>query len=253
MDNRPSTQPAQPGWSRRVLFTVSTPGKPARGASLSRAGGAGLATLLLLAACSSRSGNSLAGAPTERRCELADEPDEPLWSVVDSAEFVQAFESATITHPGAEVLFSVAFGVDGAASHAIALESDLGQEETERLEAVFADHVRWTDPGDPWGARIRARAGRPATLSFERPTYCPPVFIGIIATNRRRARPRGMWYVVEWLVDRDGVVTEAKMKRSTGDLLLDGYILEQVHSQRYLPALLDGEPVDVWLEFNSSY
>jgi hypothetical protein len=233
---------------------MSTPGKSLLGSSLNSAAGAVLVALLLLAACSSRSETaSLAGAPTERRCRLADEPDEPLWSVVDSAEFVQAFEGATISHPGAEVLFSVAFGVDGAASHAVALESDLGQEATERLQAEFAEHVRWTVPGDPWGVRIRARAGRPTTLSYERSTYCPPVFIGIVATNRRRALPRGVWYVVEWLVDRDGVVTEAKMRRSTGDLLLDSYILEQVHSQRYLPALLDGEPVDVWLEFNSSY
>jgi hypothetical protein len=233
---------------------MAHPRKPPLGTSLSCAAGAGLAALLLLAACSSRSETAgLAGAPMERRCRLADEPDEPLWSVVDSAEFVQVFEGATIGHPGAEVLFSVAFGVDGAASHAVALESDLGQEATERLQAQFADHVRWTDPGEPWGVRIRARAGRPTTLSYERSTYCPPVFIGIVATDRRRASPRGVWYVVEWLVDRDGVVTEAKMRRSTGDLILDSYILEQVYSQRYLPALLDGEPVDVWLEFNSSY
>lgn len=213
----------------------------------------GLAAPVALAACAARSDTGIAGAPMERRCGLADEPDAPIRSVVDSVEFLQAFDSATATRPGAEVLFSFAFGVDGAASHAVALESDLGQAETERLEAVFADRVRWTVPGKPWGARIRARAGPTPTLTYERSTYCPPVFIGIVASDRRRASPRGVWYVVEWLVDRDGVVTEARMKRSTGDLLLDSYVLEQVYSQRYLPAMLDGEPVDAYLEFNSTY
>lgn len=216
--------------------------------------GAGLAALVLLAGCSAHGDTAtLAGAPTQRRCAQADEPQEPLWTVVDSAEFVQAFDSATVDHPGAEVLFSVGFGVDGSASHAVALESDLRQAETERLQAVFAEHVRWSDPGKPWGARIRARAGQPTTLSYERSTYCDPVFIGVTASDTRRVRFRGVWYVVEWLVDRSGVVVEARMKRGTDDVLLDRYILEQIYSQRYLPALLDGEPIEAWLEFNSSY
>ncbi len=118
--------------------------------------------------------------------------------------------------------------------------------------------LRPQKPSDVWAVRaVVAMGGGPApVLTLERSTYCPPAPDTRVGGNQPvsllvqvepddRMPPSGRARIlVEVNVTKNGVPVRVRLIQSSGIRDLDEQVVHEFEARRYLPALLEGVPID---------
>jgi hypothetical protein len=195
------------------------------------------------------------GGEVKRRCEFTITSGKlpPVGSVIDSAA-VSAALAPILAKGGPALVVSVVY-----------------------LPGVSPPEVRWTEqvsgPGEvlsiirakalsrpvtePWAIRLRVSSTADSIgIRTEPSVYCPPQPYGIGGSTRRTAMVRvspgdrlptpgsRIRVVIEALVLASGAVGDVRLIRGSGIQQIDNDMMMSAQTQSYLPALLDGIPVD---------
>jgi hypothetical protein len=108
-----------------------------------------------------------------------------------------------------------------------------------------------------WAVRVVVSGPPGPTITLARATYCPPAIVATAPGARsfvvqRRAGDqipaagRRLQFVVEVGVSEDGAVTTTRMAKPSGVQEFDEQTMLEWQSRRFLPALLDGLPIESW-------
>ena len=108
-----------------------------------------------------------------------------------------------------------------------------------------------------WAIRVRVAGGPAPTLMLERSSYCPPVVVATApgtsrvvvsmrAGDQLPAANRRLRFVVEVQVTEGGAVQSTKMVQRSGIQDFDEELQREWQARRFLPALLDGFPIQSW-------
>jgi hypothetical protein len=195
------------------------------------------------------------GGEVKRRCEFtpASAKLPPVSSVIDSAT-VSAALAPILAGGGPALVISLVY-----------------------RPGVSQPEVRWTEPAsgpgellsivqtkalsrpvtEPWAIRLRVTSTADSiSIRTEPSVYCPPQPYGIGGSTRRTAVVQvgpgdrlptpgsRIRVVIETLVLASGAVADVRLIRSSGIQQIDNDIMMSAQTQSYLPALLDGVPVD---------
>jgi hypothetical protein len=189
----------------------------------------------------------------QRPCGAVPEPRElpSVDALLDSAALVAGIPPADESGP-AELWISVrmrstpeVFAIDSTLTH------DVVGATLEQVRAAIRKESRLTIPS----FRLRVLYGRPELLRVERSVLCPPV-APAGASNRfavtRMTQGPGRGTPLRPIeprvrIDARGEVRQVDLGSGTGDLSVDRQMRDGISRLRYLPALLDGRPVEVWL------
>ncbi|NIM50682.1 MAG: hypothetical protein GTN62_10055 [Gemmatimonadales bacterium] len=206
-------------------------------------------------------------ARAESSCQPDSVPEDlpHINQVVDSAALARAIGEVTFSYPRANLLFSLAFGIEGELTHVRVLESGYGPDTADVLQRSAQSTVRPQPPENAWGVRLRVATGPNPTLVLERAAYCPPEAIRQSAPHRQARRSLPRLTREEWallrslrsfrmkvLVDARGRALTGSMTRGSGNASVDDYLVEWVALQRFRPAVLDGVLVLAWVELDAS-
>jgi len=118
--------------------------------------------------------------------------------------------------------------------------------------------IRPQKPSDIWAVRahVAVGGGNAAILTLERATYCPPAPDNRVGGNlptsmmvqvepNDRMPPSGRARIlVEVNVTKNGVPVRVRIIQSSGIRDLDEQVMRDFQTRRYLPALLEGVPID---------
>jgi len=118
--------------------------------------------------------------------------------------------------------------------------------------------LRPQKPSDIWAVRAHVAMGGGAApvLTLERSTYCPPALDNSVRDNLPssmtvqvepddRMPPSGRARIlVEVDITKNGVPLRVRVVQSSGIRDLDEQVMRDYQTRRYLPALLDGVPID---------
>ncbi|MFN0180317.1 MAG: energy transducer TonB [Gemmatimonadales bacterium] len=169
-------------------------------------------------------------------------------NVVDSA----ALAASLPADAEGVFLFSVAGGAGGALS-ARPIE-DRGSRISDSITALVAAALRANPDVVGPAVRLRVTAGPQFAFAIEKSVLCPPTAppsttvsrISITTTAPPPDRVRSPKYRLR--ISVDGAVVETELRSSSGVPELDREVMSDVSRFRFEPALLDGKPVEVWLE-----
>lgn len=140
---------------------------------------------------------------------------------------------------------------------------DLGGAEVLRVAVQSAVRARSEGGGGAWGVRLRATTGDTTTVLALAPSrFCPPVPLAAtaqpaaggtmaVAPQHLRELERNDSLSVRVLVSRVGNVVEAALSKSSGSVVRDRLVLDEVRRRRFRPARMDGVPVMSWYEMRS--
>lgn len=202
----------------------------------------------------------------DRRCGAAVLPVSlpPVDSVLDSAAAAAAF--AADSNAPDQALLSVAFLRTGHPRPVHSLPQLIPVPGLDHAERIVNAALRAQRPGSAWGVRILVKVGPPARLSVERSSYCEPghylgtvrvthvthtVMRGSDIANLQAELAAAEPCTVRFTLDTLGTSVEARIVKSSGSRFMDDLALDGAGSARYLPALLDGFPIDGWVEIES--
>lgn len=220
-----------------------------------------LLVLLLAGGCASTPPPGGAGAPLElsawrppspQQCGF-DRLEEPIapHRVLDSARVATA--AAAQQGPGS-MLLSIAVDSLGAVKRFRIIESTFSQPGSvallEQLRAAFRPDA----VPAPFAARLLLEGGgsRPHRLRVGSHQECRPVLrnaraIADLIAGAAGGFPDGGQVRLDVFVTGTGRVAEARIQSSSGDGRLDQQLLFIAHRMEFHPALLDREPVPVWI------
>ncbi len=215
-----------------------------------------------LTACGSRSAQSVAGDPAPhlarnvlpgldgRTCAFASERSQ-LPAFVDLARIgtrgniaiwgfaMDASDSVTI---------SVRYDEQGRLSWVRAIQSSLAPGRIGTLERLLMESFNEAGPMD-WGVRVRVVGGDIA--SVEPSVICPAeprntlrdpgvVPSSTLREYRRVSSIRGRFFPLEITINEDGRPIHVRMARSTGEGMLDHYLMQWIHDTEFHPKVHDG-------------
>ena len=150
------------------------------------------------------------------------------------------------------------------------LESELGDHATDALVEQVRPHLRLDDTDRRWTGRILVEVGEVPSLRAGYSLECPPMLLnrGDVRTaiqqlrhaipasdfpvrrdeegNRQR---RSLSVTARYRIGEDGAVRGADVQRSSGRACVDALADAMSEIVRFSPAILDGEPVEVWVQF----
>jgi len=171
-------------------------------------------------------------------------------TILDSAAV--AAELAKLQGPRIEMRFGLFFN-DGD-SLPVILPLSGGHEAI----PILNRSLRPQKPSDVWAVRahLAVGGGNVPVLTIERATYCPPApdtRVGGIQQTRimvqvepdDRMPPSGRARIlIEVSVTKNGVPLRVRLLQSSGIRDLDDQVVREFDAKRYLPALLEGVPID---------
>lgn len=171
-------------------------------------------------------------------------------TVLDSATV--AAELAKLQGPRIEMRYGLFFNAGD--SLPVILPLSGGHE----VIPILNRSLRPQKPSDVWAVRVHVAVGggNVPVLSIERATYCPPApdtHIGgdqptsmmVQVEPDDRMPPSGRARIlVEVNVTKNGVPVRVRIIQSSGIRDLDEQVLREFQVKRYLPALLEGVPID---------
>lgn len=167
--------------------------------------------------------------------------------LIDSAGLTSALRDVQ----GGEFLLSVVFMGRGRPT-LLPLDSWVGAPDS--LLPLVVASVRATADVDAPSVRLRIRLTTPPRVKVERSELCIPVALDAGGINRVTVTTAGppparlKAPVVRMRIGSDGSVLAAEVARSSGLPELDQEILRTAPQLRFRPALLDGRPIEVWLD-----
>jgi len=201
------------------------------------------------------------GGFMERRCELASEPKKlpTLSALVDSLAVADH-----LTRAGAldsTFTLSISYAENGVVRGVRVLEPLAPSSQITALAEAFRASARQQTTGRLWAVRIRVSGAETRTLAVERSVYCPPQSdsrgqrelrrtVQVQAGDRPPVPGQRIRPVAEVSLSETGAIMSVKMIQGTGLRDADDNILRELERRRYLPALLDGEPLPSWLRTN---
>jgi TonB family protein len=207
--------------------------------------------------------NAQRGDP-RRKCGPADTPRKlALDQLIDSAALHQALGAAPGAGEPHEVLLSLRFVPEGVPGAPHVLRSTLDSDSATAIARAVDVLARpQTSTENPWAVRLRITLADRPRVVVERSEYCAPVpedtpglqrnTLGPMTgdelrdvMNLRPARGRV-------LVGDDGSVRMVEIRQSSGSRDFDDALARDVEATRYLPALLDGVAVSVWIALSMS-
>lgn len=200
-------------------------------------------------------------ADSTRKCGPAREPRRlpAVNDMIDSAAAAQTL--GVLNGRPIEVLVSLQFGESGGLAHAAVLWRNTAVDTASAVGVAVARVFRAQEPlgprQDPWGLRIRVHTIEGLALAVERAEFCPPELvslgtsrIGTVVLNARESAEfmrDGRGYA-RALVGIDGIVQNVELVNGSGSAELDRDLVNGAWQARYKPALLDGQPVAVWVD-----
>lgn len=175
-----------------------------------------------------------------------------LDALLDSVAAVRAVEA--LGPVDGALLLSTAVDSAGAVSRFHRIETTLPESGAEAVATEIRRLVRGNPPGPRLGRILLViTEGRVTTLRSGASRACGPVILNEPAVQR--ALRAQHWTLgragsaVLWLfVDRAGSVARSRVEVSSGDPDLDRALLEAGRTARFLPALIDREPVAMWVQ-----
>jgi hypothetical protein len=189
----------------------------------------------------------------QRPCGVLPEPRElpSVDALLDSAALVAGIPPADESGP-AELWISVRMR---STPEVFAIDSTLTQDVVgatlDQVRAAIRKESRLAIPS----FRLRVLYGRPELLRVDRSVLCPPVAppgasnrfaVTRVTPGSGRSTPlRPIDPRIR--IDARGEVRQVDLGSGTGDLSVDRQMRDGISRLRYLPALLDGRPVEVWL------
>lgn len=202
------------------------------------------------------------GRLVERRCQPAAAPKK-LASLDVLVDSVAVMERLTRESPGdsGTLVLSISFAENGAVRAVRVLEPSTSSPTVAALARVVQTSARTQSPGQLWAARIRV-ARRPApSVTVERSVYCPPQFdptgprqsttmVQVNPGDRMPPPGQRLRTNAEVTISETGVPIEVRLIERSGLRDLDDAMVVELQTRRFLPALLDGEPVPSWLRTN---
>lgn len=191
----------------------------------------------------------------ERQCQPADYPKTipPVAAVVDSAAL--AAQLATLAPPSdsSTYLISLLFTDNGALNSAHLVEAT--DVRPDLVDAVRAA-VRHQTFDSPWAIRLRVRRGAASTLSLERSVYCapqpvrgtrPPSRITVLMNPTDGPPPDfKLHFEAEVKLSETGDVIRVDPLRRSGIRDVDDQYMNNIRTDQYLPALIDGLAIPSW-------
>ena len=188
--------------------------------------------------------------PGNRRCAPLTVPKKlpSADTIVDSAAL-----AASLPADGEGVfLFSVGGG-PGRSRAARPIE-DQGARISDTMTALVAAALRANPDAVGDAIRLRITTGPQPAFSIEKSVLCPPTAppstavgrISTTTTTRLPDRVRSPKFRLR--ISVEGAVVETLLRSSSGVPELDRELMAVVSRNRFQPALLDGMPVEVWLD-----
>jgi TonB family protein len=146
------------------------------------------------------------------------------------------------------VTLSVRYDETGRLAWVRAIQASLAPDRVGPLERLLLETLNERGPGD-WGIRVRVVGGDIAGI--EPSIICPAeprtgmydrnvVPISALREYQWLPRVRGRYYRMRITIDEDGRPIEVRMERSTGERMLDHYLMEWIHQIDFHPKLHDG-------------
>lgn len=143
------------------------------------------------------------------------------------------------------VLLTLLYDRDGLNVRRDVIEHSVPDEVADSLQRLVFAHLRRTGLARAeWGVRFRVDLGEEPALSVARREVCTPVPSGRLAmagSGSVAVNPDLVWVRVK--LDPRGLVTDARVERGMLRDASEAYLLTQVRSMAFLPALADGHPV----------
>ncbi len=187
--------------------------------------------------------------------------------VLDSLVVVERLAAWPEAEPGSVLLSAQ---VDTAFVRLRVLESNLAVDATDALVEQVRPHLRLDGTDRRWTGRILAEAGESPSLRAGYSLECAPMLlnreeVGTALQQLRHAIPltdfpvrrndegnrqrRNLSVVGRYRIGEDGAVRGADVQRSSGRASVDALVDAMAEVVRFSPAILDGEPVEVWVQF----
>jgi TonB family protein len=176
--------------------------------------------------------------------------DFPLSAIMDSAAAAAAAEPVIASDGG--LLLSVGIDTTGARSRFRAIETTLPAQEADALASALEPLVRGRPGAGESGRMLVERTEGRIRLAVGPSESCRPAIADPRETKRaledvyRQHRREGSAHV-RLHVDTAGLVDAGHIERGTGDPVLDAAILDAGRRARFHPALIDRQPVAVWV------
>jgi len=199
---------------------------------------------------------SAAPAPEGRQCRLQRLPDQPLSVdlLVDSAALSADILPLHRSAGGGYVLFSMNYDRNGWNSRRVVIEHNLTEALADSLQLLLFTNLRQTEPGEPWGVRLRVDMEDPIRFRLGQQEFCEPRLrthsdlVRSASPFDVRASAAGSpteqntaWLAVE--IEASGTISDVRIQRSTRNIRNAAPLLNFGHSLSFDAALLDGIPV----------
>ena len=180
---------------------------------------------------------------------------------VDAALAVLAVRYPRVGEP----VFAVRFEANGIQAPVHLVDSPFRESVSDSLGQIVATHLSPQPASDQvWGVRLRLTHEATPAFVVERSVYCPPEselrpdelrltfqVSGSSTTGRppQPSVPRSFRNPkARVLVDVDGRANEIRIITSSGNYEFDRALEEGLRDVRFIPALLDGVPIEAWWE-----
>lgn len=199
-------------------------------------------------------------AMSGRRCQMASSPE----SVPTFSSLARIGTRGNVSlwgydlAPTDTVLVSVRYDDDGRLDWVQVIEASLTADRVTGLERLLMTSLNERGPPD-WGVRLRLIGGDVADLQPS--VICPPeVRAGLrrpvvpMVTSARDARAleraRGIRYPIQIFIDSDGRITNVRLPRPSGDMVVDQFLTDWALSTSFRPKLHDGIAMPAVVEHN---
>lgn len=174
--------------------------------------------------------------------------DFALPTVLDSARAVAAI--AALAPADGALLLSVATDSAGAVTRFRRIDATVPEPDAAALERALQPLVR--GPDRRGRLLVETADGEAARIAVGPSQHCRPAYLNQDEVSRALTRAyldHGRTGSAEvWMfVDTAGAVEKSQINSGSGDLLLDLAILSASKLTRFRPALLDRQPVPVWV------
>ena len=209
------------------------------------------------------------GAPRPLRaqgdCSVEWVPTElpPLSAVLDSVALMESPLVEAIGHEVGTVLLTLRFARQVAGRRVDVVGTDIALPTAMAIRSFVESIMAEETPVEAWGVRLRIVLRKEVTVSLEEAGYCSPQperevrfstrDIYMFSEDDVRDVARGGMVRVKVEVDVFGNVLNAELLRHSGSRLQNELVLEMAWDREYLPALLDGVPVQSTYEYQISW
>ncbi|CAN5620786.1 hypothetical protein BH23GEM6_BH23GEM6_03090 [soil metagenome] len=199
---------------------------------------------------------SEAPAPEGRKCRLQPLPEQPLSVdlLVDSAALAAAILPLHRAAGEGYLIFSMQVDRNGWNSRRAVIEHDLSATLADSVQSLLFTNLRHTEPGEPWGVRLRVDIKDPIRFRLGQQELCE----ARLRTHSDLVRSANMFdvrssemgpmagHTTVWLaidIEPSGTISDVRIQRTPQTIRNTAPLLNFGHSLSFDAASLDGIPV----------